>query len=111
MQQNVGIVKGGTQVIECFLDQLSYRIFSTLLRGAQNKKASPKTNEKLCRGRGKTKGKLDHASSALPRPSFLLGLATGSKSDWLRDNFLKGGPTYVLLWGQTSGGGRVAGRG
>lgn len=77
-------------MIEWPLDQLSYGIFSDLLRSAQNKKASPKTNKKPYIGGGKLRGKLDHASSALPRPSFLLGLDAGSKSDWLSVTFLKG---------------------
>lgn len=84
------MVKRGTQLIESSLDQLSYGIFSYLLKSAQNKKASPKTNKKTYRGGGKLRGKLDHASSALPHPSFLLGLAAGSKSDWLSVTFSKG---------------------
>lgn len=49
------MIKGGTQLIECSLDQLYYGIFRDILRGAQNKKASSKTNknrakEKASRG-------------------------------------------------------------
>jgi hypothetical protein len=89
LQENVGMVKGGNRLTEWPLDQLSYGIFSDLLRSAQNKKASPKTNKKPYRGGGKLKRKLDHASSALPRPSFLLSPDAGSKFDWLSVSFFK----------------------
>lgn len=50
----------------------------------------PIKKKKTYRGGGKLRGKEDHGSSALPRPSFLLGLAAGSKSDWLSVTFSKG---------------------
>lgn len=85
-----------------------------MVRGAQNKKETRplqgKTNENLAEA---WSGQQNHASPGRPRPSFLLSLTQGSKSDCLGDTS-KGGAANVHSWKELAvweEGGGATGRG
>lgn len=109
LQENLGMVKGGTQLIECSLDQLYYGIFRELLRGAQNKKASPKTNKNPAEEASEGKARSRLFSFATP---FILAWPHYREQVRLAERqILKGGATTFHSGKRARGGGRVAGRG
>ena len=71
-----------------------------MVRGARNKKETRpphgETNENLVEA---WSGQRNHASPGRPRPSFLLSLIPGSKSDCLGDTS-KGGAANVHCWNE-----------